>query len=141
LVDTDFRVMVAARFDAASGILAGFGFGGSGGLNPVRRREAIADNRCAQSGWTSLDKWPVTRTRRYEEWKITPMIRPAKRQVIGNVSARSGVVMGTIGLVRLSRAPNVNGIYPGWRIDARQGMGGSRGAGRGLGTDGPRDAR
>jgi predicted permease len=69
-----------------------------------------------------MDSWtngPGTNPHFYETWKITPMIRPLKREIIGNVSDVLWVVTGTIGLVMLVACANVMNLLL-VRIEARQ---------------------
>ncbi len=121
LVDTDFDVMVPLAFDRRNLILAGFGFEGVARLKPgVTIDEANADLTRLLLVW--MDSWtngPGTNPHFYETWKITPMIRPLKREVIGNVSDVLWVVMGTIGLVMLVACANVTNLSL-VRIEARQ---------------------
>ncbi len=121
LVDTDFDVMVPLAFDRRNLILAGFGFEGVARLKPgVTIAEANADLTRMLPIW--MDSWtngPGTNPHFYETWKITPMIRPLKREVIGNVSDVLWVVMGTIGLVMLVACANVTNLLL-VRIEARQ---------------------
>src|SRR6266403_1540289 len=121
LVDTDFDLMVPFAFDRGTLILAGFGFDGVGRVKPgVTVAEANADLTRMLPIW--MDSWtngPGTNSHFYETWKITPMIRPLKREVIGNVSDVLWVVMGTIGLVMLVACANVTNLFL-VRIEARQ---------------------
>ncbi len=121
LVDTDFDVMVPLVFDRRNLILAGFGFEGIARLKPgFTIAEANADLTRMLPIW--MDSWtngPGTNPHFYETWKITPMIRPLKREVIGNVSEVLWVVMGTIGLVMLVACANVTNLLL-VRIEARQ---------------------
>src|SRR5271155_940684 len=121
LVDTDFDVMVPLAFDRRNLILAGFGFEGVARLRPgFTIAEANADLTRMLPIW--MDSWtngPGTNPHFYETWKITPMIRPLKRAVIGNVSDVLWVVMGTIGLVMLVACANVTNLSL-VRIEARQ---------------------
>src|SRR6202140_2524232 len=121
LVDTDFDVMVPLAFDRRNLILAGFGFEGVARVKPgVTIAEANADLTRMLSIW--MDSWtngPGTNPHFYETWKITPMIRPLKREIIGNVSDVLWVVMGTIGLVMLVACANVTNLLL-VRIEARQ---------------------
>ena len=69
-----------------------------------------------------MDSWsngPGTNPHIYETWKITPMIRPLKQEVIGNVGEVLWVVMGTIGLVMLIACANVTNLLL-VRVEARQ---------------------
>jgi predicted permease len=121
LVDTDFDVMVPLAFDRRNLILAGFGFEGVARLKPgFTIAEANTDLTRMLPIW--MDSWtngPGTNPHFYETWKISPMIRPLKREVIGNVSDVLWVVMGTIGLVMLVACANVTNLLL-VRIEARQ---------------------
>src|SRR6266481_4258755 len=121
LVDTDFDVMVPLAFDSSNLILAGFGFEGVARVKPsVTIAEANADLTRMLPIW--MDSWtngPGTNPHFYETWKITPMIRPLKREVIGNVSDVLWVVMGTIGLVMLIACANVTNLLL-VRVESRQ---------------------
>ena len=121
LVDTDFDVILPLAFERRNLILAGFGFEGVARLKPsVTIAEANADLTRLLPIW--MDSWtngPGTNPHFYETWKITPMIRPLKREVIGNVSDVLWVVMGTIGLVMLVACANVTNLML-VRIEARQ---------------------
>jgi predicted permease len=121
LVDTDFDVIVPLAFDRRNLILAGFGFEGVARLKPgFTIAEANTDLTRMLPIW--MDSWtngPGTNPHFYETWKITPMIRPLKREVIGNVSDVLWVVMGTIGLVMLVACANVTNLLL-VRIEARQ---------------------
>src|SRR6202158_1372109 len=121
LIDTDFDLMMPVAFDRRNLILAGFGFEGVARVKPgVTIAEANADLTRMLPIW--MDSWtngPGTNPHFYETWKITPMIRPLKREIIGNVSDFLWVVMGTIGLVMLVACANVTNLLLG-RIEARQ---------------------
>jgi predicted permease len=121
LVDTDFDVMVPLAFDRGKLILAGFGYEGIARVKPgVTIGEANADLTRMLAVW--MDSWtngPGTNPHFYETWKITPMIRPLKREVIGNVSEVLWLVMGTIGLVMIIACANVTNLLL-VRIEGRQ---------------------
>jgi len=108
-------------FDRGKVILAGFGFHGIARLKPgATIAEANADLTRLLPVW--MDSWtngPGSNPHIYEEWKITPMIRPLKQQVIGNVSELLWVVMGTIGLVMLIACANVTNLLL-VRVETRQ---------------------
>ena len=120
-VDTDFDVIVPLAFDRGKLILAGFGFHGIARLKPgVTIAEANADMTRMLPIW--MDSWsngPGSNPHIYETWKITPMIRPLKQEVIGNVSEVLWVVMGTIGLVMLIACANVTNLLL-VRVESRQ---------------------
>ncbi|HEX2664972.1 MAG TPA: ABC transporter permease [Candidatus Acidoferrum sp.] len=109
LVDAEFDVIVPLAFDRGKLILAGFGYQGIARMNPgVTLAEADADLTRMLPIW--MDSWsngPGSDPHVYEAWRITPKIRPLKREVLGNVSDVLWVVMGTIGLVMLIACANV----------------------------------
>lgn len=120
-VDTDYDVIVPLKFDPAKQILAGFGFHGIARLKPgATIAAANADITRMLSIW--MDSWtngPGTNPHFYETWKITPLIRPLKQEVIGNVSQVLWIVMGTIALVMLIACANVTNLLL-VRVESRQ---------------------
>jgi predicted permease len=120
-VDTDFDVILPLAFDRGKVILAGFGYHGIARLKPgVAIAEANADLTRMLPIW--MDSWsngPGSNPHIYETWKITPMIRPLKQEVIGNVSEVLWVVTGTIGLVLLIACANVTNLLL-VRVESRQ---------------------
>ena len=107
-VDADFDLVEPLQFDRSKLILAGFGFNGIARGKPgVTLAEANADITRVLRIW--MDSWsngPGTDPHAYEKWKITPMIRPLKQQVIGNVSEVLWVVM-VVAVVRKPLAGQV----------------------------------
>jgi predicted permease len=120
-VDADFDVIMPFAFNRGKLILAGFGYHGIARLKPgVTIAQANADITRMLPIW--MDSWsngPGTNPHIYETWKITPMIRPLKQEMIGNVSELLWVVMGTIGLVMLIACANVANLLL-VRVEARQ---------------------
>jgi predicted permease len=120
-VDADFDVMMPFAFNRGKLILAGFGYHGIARLKPgVTIAQANADIARMLPIW--MDSWsngPGTNPHIYETWRITPMIRPLKQEVIGNVSELLWVVMGTIGLVMLIGCANVANLLL-VRVESRQ---------------------
>jgi len=120
-VDSDFDVMLPLAFDRGHLILAGFGFHGIARLKPgATIAQGNADVARMISIW--MDSWtngPKTNPHIYETWKITPMIRPLKQEVIGNVNELLWVVMGTIGLVMLIACANLANLLL-VRVESRQ---------------------
>ena len=109
LVDAEFDVVMPLAFERGKLILAGFGYQGIARLKPsVTLAEADADLARMLPIW--MDSWsngPHTDPHVYKTWKITPKIRPLKREVLGNTSDFLWVVMGTIGVVMLVACANV----------------------------------
>src|SRR5579863_7353219 len=120
-VDADFDVIVPLAFDRGNVVLAGFGFHGIARLKPgATIPDGNADIARMLPIW--MDSWtngPGSNPHIYETWKITPMIRPLKQEVIGNVSELLWVVMGTIGVVMLIACANVTNLLL-VRVEARQ---------------------
>lgn len=119
--DADFDVIVPLAFERGRLILAGFGYHGIARLKPgATIAEANADLTRMLPIW--MDSWsngPNTDSHIYEAWRITPAIRPLKKEVIGNISELLWVVMGTIGFVMLIACANVTNLLL-VRVEARQ---------------------
>jgi predicted permease len=120
-VDVDFDLVRPLAFERGKLILAGFGFHGIARLKPgATIADADADITRMLPLW--MDSWsngPGTNPHSYETWKITPMLRPLKQEVIGNVGELLWVVMGTIGLVMLIACANVANLML-VRVEARR---------------------
>lgn len=121
IVDANFDVLAPLAFDRGKLILAGFGFSGIARLRPGKTlAEANADIARMLPIWMdSFSNGPKTNPHIYQTWRITPMIRPLKQEVIGNVGELLWVVMGTIGLVMLIACANVTNLLL-VRVEARQ---------------------
>jgi predicted permease len=121
VVNADFDLLVPLAFDHSKLILANFGFQGIGRLKPgVTIAEANADLARLIPVW--MDSWsngPGTNAHFYDEWRITPAMRPLKEEVIGNIGDVLWVVMGTILLVMLIACANVTNLLL-VRAEARQ---------------------
>src|ERR1700723_2214646 len=120
-VDSDFDLTAPLAFNRGKLILAGFGFNGIGRLKPgATIAEANADLTRMLPIW--MDSWsngPKSNSHIYETWRITPMIRRLKQQVIGNVGELLWVVMGTIGVVMLIACANAKNLML-VRVETRQ---------------------
>jgi len=120
-VSTDFDVIEPLSFDRGKTILAGFGYHGVARLKSgATIADANADIARLLPVW--MDSWtngPGSNPHIYENWKITPMIRPLKQEVLGNVGDLLWVVMGTIGVVLLIACANVTNLLL-VRVEARQ---------------------
>src|SRR5262249_23756596 len=109
------------QFDRSKLILAGFGYQGIARLKPgVTLAQADADlTRMLPIWMDSFTNGVGTNPHIYEIWKITPMLRPLKMEVIGSVRESLWVVMGTIGLVMLIACANVTNLLL-VRVETRQ---------------------
>ena len=121
LVNQDFDILIPLALDRTRQILAGFGYQGVARLRPgIAIPQANADLTRLIGVW--MDSWtngPGTNPHFYENWKITPDLRPLKDAVIGSIGGILWVVMATIGLVMLIACTNVANLLL-VRADARQ---------------------
>jgi predicted permease len=121
LINADSDLVVPLAFDRSKLILAGFGYQGIARLKPgVTIAQADADLARMVPIW--MDSWsngPGSNSHFYENWKITPAIRPLKQEVIGNVGNALWVVMTTVGIVMLIACANVANLLL-VRTEARQ---------------------
>jgi predicted permease len=121
LVNADFDVIMPLAFDRNKQVLAGFGYQGVARLKPgVTMAQADADIARLIPVW--MDSWsngPGSDSHFYENWKITPALRPLKQEVTGSVGNVLWVVMGTLGVVMLIVCANVANLVL-VRAEARQ---------------------
>ncbi|HJR71012.1 MAG TPA: ABC transporter permease [Gammaproteobacteria bacterium] len=119
-----FEIMVALRLDPARLAIGGFnGFDGLARLKPgVTPAEASADLQRMLPIW--LDAWPIAQgssvTREaIENWRITPVARPLKDDMVGAIASALWVLMGAIGAVLLVACANIANLML-VRADARR---------------------
>jgi predicted permease len=121
IVKAEPDLILPLAFDRSRVVSAGFAFAGIGRLKGgVTIAQANADLARLLPVW--MDTWsngPNSNGRWYENWRITPTIRPLKQQVVGNVGDVLWVVMGTIVLVLLIACANVANLLL-VRAEARQ---------------------
>jgi predicted permease len=90
-------------------LLPGFGLDCIGRLKSgVTLSEASADLATLVPVWMS--SWPAApgvNPRVYEQWRISPVARPLKKEAVGSIGNALWVVMGTIGVVMLIVCANV----------------------------------
>jgi len=120
-----FEIMVAFRFDPARSVIGNFGgFHGLARLKPgVTPAEASADLQRMIPIW--LDAWPLAQgssvTREtIDNWHVTPVARPLKDDIVGDVAGALWVLMGAIGAVLLVACANIANLML-VRADARRG--------------------
>ena len=120
-----FEIMVALRLDPARSAIGNFGgFHGLARLKPgVTPTEASADLQRMIPIW--LDTWPLAQgsgvTREtLENWRIAPVARPLKDDIVGDVASALWVLMGAIGAVLLVACANIANLML-VRADARRG--------------------
>ncbi len=117
----DFDVMTPLALDPRNQILAGFAYHGIARLKPGMSI-ALADADVARLLNVWMDSWtngPGSDPHFYLTWKIVPLLRPLKDEVVGDVGSVLWVVMGTIGVVMLIVCSNVANLLL-VRADARQ---------------------
>jgi predicted permease len=118
-----FDVIVAVQLDPARSAIGGFGFQALGRLKPgVTAAEASADIERMLPIW--LDAWPMVQgfsvTREaMKNWRITPVVRSLKDDLVGGVASSLWVLMGAIGAVLLVACANIANLML-VRADARR---------------------
>jgi putative ABC transport system permease protein len=116
-------VIFARRIDRAQLTLSSFGFrGGVARLEDgVTLDEATADVERMLPIW--LDAWPSAAAGPTREvlanWRIVPVLRPLKDDLVGSVAGRLWVLMGSIGAVLLIACANIANLTL-VRADARR---------------------
>jgi predicted permease len=109
IVTADVDLILPIRFDRSRVTLPGFGFEGVARLKPgATIADASADIARMVPIW--MTSWPAAtgvNPRVYENWRITPALRPLKQEVVGNAGKALWLVMGTLGIVMLIACANV----------------------------------
>ncbi|HEY3515537.1 MAG TPA: ABC transporter permease [Gammaproteobacteria bacterium] len=118
-----FDIMVAVRLNPANEAIGGFGFQALARLKPgVTPQEARADIERMLPLW--LEAWPMrqgfTVTREaIANWRITPIVRSLKDDMVGGIASALWVIMGAIGAVLLVACANIANLML-VRADARR---------------------
>jgi predicted permease len=118
-----FDIMVAVRLNPANESIGGFGFQALARLKPgVTPQDARADIARMLPLW--LEAWPmrqgfsVTREA-IANWRITPIVRPLKDDMVGGIASALWVILGAIGAVLLVACANIANLML-VRADARR---------------------
>jgi predicted permease len=116
-------VIVTVRLDPAREAIGGFGFDALARLKPgVTPAEASADIERMLPIW--LDAWPMVpgfsvTKEAMANWRITPVVRSLKDDLVGGVASALWVLMGAIGAVLLVACANIANLML-VRADARR---------------------
>jgi len=112
--NADADMIFPLAFDRARITLAGAGGGGFTYQGVARLRPGVtiaqANADIARMIPIWMNSWPAasgTDSRVYEQWKISPALRPLKEEVVGSVTDVLWVLMATIGLVMLIACANI----------------------------------
>jgi len=121
IVNADADLIAPLAIDRSKLILPGFGFQAVARLKPgITIAAANADIARLIPIW--MDSWPTLpgiNPHVYDNWRISPAIRPLKQDVVGSIGNILWVVMGTIGIVMLIACVNVANLLL-VRAEARQ---------------------
>src|SRR5262249_31887040 len=106
------ELILPFQFNRAQLILPGFFLRSVARLKPgVTLEAASADIARMVPVWMS--SWPAPRgvnPRAWEQWRITPALRPLRQDVVGRIEQGLWVVMGTMGIVLLIACANVTNL-------------------------------
>jgi predicted permease len=109
VIDADFDLILPLQMDRAKAILPGFNFRGVARLKPgATIAQANADIARLIPVW--MTSWPLPGGgdgRFFEQWRITPALRPLKDEVVRDAASLLWAVMATIGAVMLIACANV----------------------------------
>src|SRR6185503_20124924 len=118
-----FEIIVALQLDPARQAIGNFGWNALARLKPgVTPEAARADLERMLPIW--LDAWPMQQgfsaTREaIQNWRITPVVRGLKDDMVGGVASALWVLMGAIGAVLLVACANIANLML-VRADARR---------------------
>jgi len=118
-----FEIIVALQLDPARQAIGNFGWNALARLKPgVTPEAARADLERILPIW--LDAWPMQQgfsaTREaIQNWRITPVVRGLKDDMVGGVASALWVLMGAIGAVLLVACANIANLML-VRADARR---------------------
>ncbi|HKX28967.1 MAG TPA: ABC transporter permease [Blastocatellia bacterium] len=121
VVGTEAELILPFQFNRAQQILPGFFLRTVARLKPgVTLEAAGADIARMVPIWMS--SWPAPQgvnPRSWEQWRITPALRPLRQDVVGRIEQGLWMVMGTMGMVLLIACANVMNLLL-VRAEARQ---------------------
>jgi predicted permease len=121
VVDTEAELILPFQFNRAELILPGFFLRSVARLKPgVTLEAASADIARMVDLW--MNSWPAPsglNPRDWEQWRITPALRPLRQDVVGRIEQGLWMVMGTMGIVLLIACANVTNLLL-VRAEARQ---------------------
>src|SRR5688572_18520069 len=118
-----FEIMVPMRLNPATATIGGLVFPALARLKPgVTPQQASADIERMLPLW--LEAWPMSQgstvTREaIANWRITPIVRPLKDDIVGGIASALWVLMGAIGAVLLIACANIANLML-VRADARR---------------------
>src|SRR5688572_9571347 len=110
-ISPPFEIIVAVRLDPARQAIGNFNLNALARLRPgVTAEEAQGDLARMLPIW--LDSWPMMQgfnaTREaIENWRITPIVRGLKEDMVGDIASALWVLMGAIGAVLLVACANI----------------------------------
>ena len=108
-LDIDAEILRPFQFDRAKAHFGNFAYSGVARLRPgVTLSQANADAaRMMAISSRSFAPSPGDTVKLFEEWRLTPALRPFKQEMTGDLGRTLWVLMGTIGLVLLIACANV----------------------------------
>jgi len=119
-LDMDAEILRPFQFDRAKATFGNFAYSGVARLRPgVTLSQANADAaRMMAISSRSFPPSPGDSAKLFEEWRVTPALRPFKQELTGDIGPTLWVLMGTIGIVLLIACANVANLLL-VRVEAR----------------------